>query len=1034
MARSGFRNDIVNWSTYQDTQLNVLRALEQSFNTSLAISKTLSNNMSNMQRSMETLLRSANSLVPLVSRTSGSATSSQDAVYRSIQRHYDRERQHQERAHKSAMRNLETQLRAAQDQLRTAEEARIRQKELDQIRKESFEALGQQAKNIFSTIGKATDNLLKINNQIIQNSGSSKEDVAGFRGDIMETVKELNKEIGNNLYRSSESYEKIASVMSGVTNSIDAMNVMSRPLLLASETMNVDIGSVSKLLNRFYTRYSFSSTTMEEILDGIRGNTENTGADPNAVLNSITALEPLLINATQNQEELLIPLVDSVSGAFASLSAQGYDYEKVIDDIYKIVGGVSNWDHRTQMIVQNAGFEGASDAIAALTSSDDPLGFEDAILRIAQSASTVDGNNPIVFNRDENGNLTNVAMQSTAENLGMDFRSGFAQNVYQEFGNSATISEWLKNQDDKSMVEVAADKYVSATDRVVNYLDPLLSLVARMQESLHIGITDIIQAIALYGSAKVFAKNLGRFINPASAAGAASSGAAAGLGTRILGGLETGGFNLSGGSLVGGAATGLGIAAGVGAIGGVAGAVYGGKQAYEDFQSGDTGHGIANTIGAVGTGVGAGALTAGLLGVGATNIWNPVGWISLIAGGATLLGTAIHKAATTVGETASIEESYENLSKQLKSKYREQKDTLEEIQSKLEDANTAEDARKELIKSGILSERDLEKARNSNIDGLKELTESYLKAKSQFSEDFIDNLDNYTREDISYASELKKSVVEQLQNWNDSGLLAEDSDLGNQALAITDEFFWQVKKNLEERKSSGESFDKYTQGIYDKIIEAYDDAELTADEANSIIDKGVFDQYLINSNLGVDALVNAATKSGLSDTITMPEGTFHGKERSEYLFNQIGNIVDKASAESILEELKEKGYSSEEFKEISDIASTYGLNGYDVGTNYVPEDQLALIHEGEAVVPKKYNPVANIEGVKENLQRSQEESKRESQETKALMTEFIEEVQEIRKFLVEWKNSNDRQARIESQKSNRSGFKEEMLLRYFKTT
>ncbi len=35
------------------------------------------------------------------------------------------------------------------------------------------------------------------------------------------------------------------------------------------------------------------------------------------------------------------------------------------------------------------------------------------------------------------------------------------------------------------------------------------------------------------------------------------------------------------------------------------------------------------------------------------------------------------------------------------------------------------------------------------------------------------------------------------------------------------------------------------------------------------------------------------------------------------------------------------------------------VNSFDVGTNYVPNDQLALIHEGEAIVPKKYNPVIN---------------------------------------------------------------------------
>jgi hypothetical protein len=51
------------------------------------------------------------------------------------------------------------------------------------------------------------------------------------------------------------------------------------------------------------------------------------------------------------------------------------------------------------------------------------------------------------------------------------------------------------------------------------------------------------------------------------------------------------------------------------------------------------------------------------------------------------------------------------------------------------------------------------------------------------------------------------------------------------------------------------------------------------------------------------------------------------------------------------------------------FASMVGM-GLATGTNYVPHDMLQLIHEGEAVVPKKYNPAAGGSGGSQMVSQS----------------------------------------------------------------
>jgi len=77
--------------------------------------------------------------------------------------------------------------------------------------------------------------------------------------------------------------------------------------------------------------------------------------------------------------------------------------------------------------------------------------------------------------------------------------------------------------------------------------------------------------------------------------------------------------------------------------------------------------------------------------------------------------------------------------------------------------------------------------------------------------------------------------------------------------------------------------------------------------------------------------------------------------------------ADTASAKLLAQAAMSTGVTQREIadsmnlplKDVEALFARSGIPAFEVGTNYVPRDMVAQIHEGEAIIPKAYNPDAN---------------------------------------------------------------------------
>lgn len=420
--------------------------------------------------------------------------------------------------------------------------------------------------------------------------------------------------------------------------------------------------------------------------------------------------------------------------------------------------------------------------------------------------------------------------------------------------------------------------------------------------------------------------------------GGKASGILGKAGSAIGTGLSNAGSTLSGVGITGSAATALGAA---GVTAGIAGAAYGISTGIGQLQEGETGLGVTNIAGGAAMGVGAGLLLAS----------NPIGWIVGAAGGAALLGAKLYELATDSGDISKqLQEQTNEVMKNYQQAHNEEIDSLNETRDSLLKSNDLEEQKQILINAGIATQEELTSAQYNNKDALVALTDQYIASQQKLNgaaEELVSQLENKDNQQQNNISTAMFDILD--KNYKDM------SDSDKQAAS---EFGKKYYSWLQEQAAAGnEDASWRLNKIKDKGINLLDN-EFTKEDLDAIMHYGsnstsneLVRSFMTDSENVHNITTNSAVQNalGLSSSFSKTDWT----TAAEYITSAI-NSDDKETINNYLSQAKALGLTykllSELSPELTQQLKDKGISSYRQGINNVPADQLAMLHQGEAVL------------------------------------------------------------------------------------
>ena len=447
-------------------------------------------------------------------------------------------------------------------------------------------------------------------------------------------------------------------------------------------------------------------------------------------------------------------------------------------------------------------------------------------------------------------------------------------------------------------------------------------------------------------------------------------GEAAGEGMRsggLIGGLTQGGAQMTG--LSGGAATVAGGAALAGSIGLISSGVSTAVGTFKNRDQNTTSDNVAGYGSATGMIAGGGMLGAAALGL----VSGPVGWVGLAIGGISAIGKAAYDAQKKMqNSTKGLIDQYDKSIETIRSESLNRRKLIDEIKEQIKNAPNAEEARKIAVNKGIVTADQAAQMTQPELEALAKKYEKATDAQSmaeQLTTEKIKrehaasnktNVDSFMKALTGlYDSSTLGNISESFKMtgaFNNNIDLSADAQMKNNANKGTAQLLTYIKQAASENDTED------AKALVETITKKLNSGKLFVSDMKSILEDAQKSltaeqiEGMDSSYSGVPLLegyVNYKYKDTdvYKNTLKRNKWSFHPdwykpNDTSEadgliaYLENLKGVDRTAPAYQNAKKKLEEKGYD---------------VSKYAVGTPYIAHDQLAMVHQGEAILTKSDN-------------------------------------------------------------------------------